>query len=203
MLTVAEVRLVLVVFLVWACAVGTIATRSTTPRWMTGLVLLPLALLLRTNPFGSPLTALVFFLFVSVLSVVLGLSLPLGLWFGGQLGATSAIISAVLLAVPSFLKGAAPGRRWIGVTLAALFGPWGQWYLDDGGRWVTAVSAFALALGFVSQLLSTRGATNPTLMPEFPKIWLGWWGLGFRMASALLIYVRFLPAQGTSDSSVA
>jgi hypothetical protein len=198
MLTVAEVRLVLFVFLVWSCAVGTFATRSTTPRWTTALVLLPLLVLLRTNPFGSSFSVLVFLLFVSALSVVLGLSLPLAWFFGGQLGTASAIISAILLAVPAVLKGAAPRRRWVGVILAAIFGPWGQWYLEDGGRWLIALSAFALALGIVGQLGSTRGAANPTLMPEFPKIWLGWWGLGLRLASGLLIYVRFLRAQGTN-----
>ena len=204
MLTVAEMRLVLVVFLVWSCAVGTLATRSTAPRWIGALVLLPLVLVLRTNPFGSPVSALVFLLFVTALSVVLGLSLPLTWWFGGQLGTASAILSAMLLAIPPVLKGAVPRRRWVGVVLATLFGPWGQWYLDDGGRWVIGVSALALAVGILGQLGSICGAsTNPTLMPEFPKIWLGWWGLGLRLASGLLMYVRFPGPQSACDSPAA
>jgi len=193
-MTIFELRLSLAVFVIWAVAVTTAADWRTSPRWTKWALFLPVVLFLRVNPFGSTIAALVFLMLSSAIAVLFGLSLPIA-WGFGHLGSTWAVIvSALLLVIPFLLQGAAPRRRWLGVVLAGLLGPWGQWYLEDGGRWVIAVSAAAFAAGLVVQLVATLGMPGggaPVRLPEFPQIWLRWPGLGFHLASAVVMYLRF------------
>jgi hypothetical protein len=192
--TIFELRASLVVFLIWAIAVAMAAAWRTAPRWTKWALFVPVVLFLRVNPFGSAVAALVFLTLSSAIAVLFGLSLPIG-WGLGHLGsAWAVIVSAVMLVIPFLLQGAAPRRRWLGVVLAGLLGPWGQWYLEDGGRWVIAVSAAAFAAGLVVQLVATLGMPGggaPVRLPEFPQIWLRWPGLGFHLASAVVMYLRF------------
>jgi hypothetical protein len=193
-MTIFELRLSLAVFVIWAVAVTTAAAWRTSPRWTKWALFVPVVLFLRVNPFGSTIAALVFLMLSSAIAVLFGLSLPIA-WGFGHLGSTWAVIvSALLLVIPFLLQGAAPRRRWLGVVLAGLLGPWGQWYLEDGGRWVIAVSAAAFAAGLVVQLVATLGMPGggaPVRLPEFPQIWLRWPGLGFHLASAVVMYLRF------------
>jgi hypothetical protein len=202
--TIFELRVSLAVFLIWAVAVAMAATWRTSPKWTKWALFVPVVLFLRVNPFGSSIAALVFLMLSSAIAVLFGLSLPIG-WVFGHLGsAWSVIVSALMLVIPFLLQGAAPRRRWLGVVLAGLLGPWGQWYLEDGGRWVIAVSAAAFAAGLVVQLVATLGMPGggaPVRLPEFPQIWLRWPGLGFHLASVLVMYLRF--SWSRADARVA
>jgi hypothetical protein len=189
---VVEFRIVLLVFIIWAVVSVIVAIRRTSPQWLNWLLVLPLILFLRRNPFGSDLSAMIFMVLVSALALLMGLSFPLTWWLKGALGPVSAVFSAVLLTVPSLLKGAVPRRRWVGVMLAALFGPWGHWYLEDGGRWVAAMWALSLVTGLVIQLVASgRPMVSGAKLPEFPTLWLGWPGVLLHVLSGCLMYLRF------------
>jgi hypothetical protein len=194
--TILELRLGLAVMLIWSLAVATTAAWRTSPKWIAWALFLPVVLFLRVNPFSSPLTGLVFVTLASGLAVLFGLSLPFGWAFTGHLGGLWAIlISAALLVIPFLLQGTAPRRRWIGVVLAGFLGPWGQWYLEDGGRWLVVVWVLAFAAGLLGQLVSigggTAGGVDSVRLPEFPQLWWGWPGMALHAASAVVMYLRF------------
>lgn len=201
-MTLIELRVVLAVILIWALSVTTAAGWRTSPRWMSWALFVPAVLFLRVNPFSSPMTGLVFVTLASALAVLIGLSLPFRWALAGHLGtAWGLLIGALILVAPFLLQGAAPRRRSIGIALAALFGPWGQWYLEDGGRWVIAVWAACFTAGLAIQLLSTAGSV-PVRLPEFPQVWLGWAGVVCHIGSALVMYLRLArPAIETQAAS--
>jgi hypothetical protein len=104
----------------------------------------------------------------------------------------AALVSVLLLAVPSVLKGASPAHRWTGVLLALLLGPWGFWYLEGGGFWVAGVWASAFLTGLVYQLVWITGSgADIHHSLDLPKLWVGRSGLAFHVGSALLMYLLF------------
>jgi hypothetical protein len=190
-------QIVLTAFILWMLVLVVMAFWPAFRSWTRWLVLLPIVLFLRTNPFSSVIGAAVFVVGSWALAVIFALALPLVSSLARLGGILFLLLSVALLSVPSFLKGAAPGRRWVGVALAGLFGPWGHWYVEGGGRWVVGIWALACLTGFVTQLVRLHwpGATAVNLpLDGLPNLWLGWPGVLFRVLSAFLMWVRFATA---------
>ena len=180
--------IILSVFIVWALAVMVLAFRPGLPRSTFWVLLLPSVLVLRGHPFASETTAAVFVVCVWAIDVMFGLSSPL-LWVFGHLNAVLLAISVVMLALPSLIKGALPGRRWLGIVLATLLGPWGHWYREGGGRAVIGTWAVALVIGLATQLVWLHGRAGNTdrHVLDLPDLWLGWPGAALRAVSGLMM----------------
>jgi hypothetical protein len=188
MSTTSVASIVLSVFIVWALAVMFLAFRPGLPRSAFWLLLLPSVLVLRGNPFASETTAAVFVVCVWAIDVMCGLSFPL-LWVFGHLNGVLLAVSVVMLALPSLMKGALPGQRWLGIALATLLGPWGHWYREGGGRGVIGTWALALVIGLATQLvwLHWRAANTDRHVLDLPELWLRWPGAGLRAVSGLIM----------------
>lgn len=196
-------QIVLAAFILWMLVLALLACRPEFRSWTRWLVLLPVVLFLRTNPFSSNIGAPVFVVATWAVTVMFALCLPLVSWLSRLGMGPVVLLSIVLLSLPSFLKGAAPGRRWVGIALAGLFGPWGHWYLEGGGRWVLGVWVLACVTGLVTQLIRLHWpGPNVVGLPldGLPTLWLGWPGVLFRVLSALFMWVRFATGPLTSRS---
>ena len=194
-------QIVLAACILWMLVLAVLACWPEFRSWTRWLVLLPLVLFLRTNPFSSVFGAAVFVVGSWALAVMFALSLPFESSLARLGGILFLLLSVALLSVPSFLKRAAPGRRWVGVALAGLFGPWGHWYVEGGGRWVVGVWMSACVTGFATQLVRLHWpGANAVRLPldGLPSLWLGWPSVLFRVLSAVLMWFRFATSNDRS-----
>src|SRR5215467_13945851 len=126
-------QIVLLSGILWMIALAVLVWRPA-PSWALWFLLLPVVVFLRSDPFQSVIGAAVIVVGSWALAVLFALSLPFESSLV-RLGGMFLLLSVALLSVPSLLKRTVPARRWVGVALAGVVGPWGHWYVEGGGRW--------------------------------------------------------------------